>query len=164
MQSQVQDELEGQAAALEEDIRQLRTHLAANRKRAIKDFWRRHARDIARRWKAVRGAIEVEAPGLSGLWNVRAPNTQTLLTEAHDVMSAVRAFWRELYHKRPLDLPGFQAVSSHHVPRVSEAAWAQVRQYSMQAFRSALDNADGKAPASNHVEAVFINALPAPVQ
>ena len=45
----------------------------------------------------MRGAIEVEAPGPSGLWNVRVPNTQTLLTEAHDVMFAVRAFWRELY-------------------------------------------------------------------
>ena len=41
----------------------------------------------------MRGALEVEAPGLSGLWNVRVPNTQTLLTEAHDVMFAVRAFW-----------------------------------------------------------------------
>ena len=80
-------------------------------KRAIKDFWRRHAPDIAQRWKAVRGAIEVEAPGPSGLWNVRVPNTQTLLTEAHDVMFAVRAFWRELYDKRPVDLPGFQALA-----------------------------------------------------
>ena len=68
-------------------------HSWTDRKRAIKDFWRRHAPDIAQRWKAVRGAIEVEAPGLSGLWNVRVPNTQTLLTEAHDVMFAVRAFW-----------------------------------------------------------------------
>ena len=79
-QGQLQEELERQAAALEEDIGQLRAHLAADRKRAIKDFWRRHAPDIAKRWKAVRGAIEVEAPGPSGLWNVRLPNTQTLLT------------------------------------------------------------------------------------
>ena len=64
----------------------------------------------------MRGAIEVEAPGPSGLWNVRVPNTQTLLTEAHDVMFAVRAFWRELYDKRPVDLPGFQAVLGRHVP------------------------------------------------
>ena len=92
-QGQLQEELERQAAALEEDIRQLRALLAADCKRAIKDFWRRHAPDIAQRWKAVRGAIEVEAPGPSGLWNVRVPNTQTLLTEAHDVMFAVRAFW-----------------------------------------------------------------------
>ena len=70
--------------------------LAADRKRAIKDFWRRHGPDIAQRWKAVRAAIEVEAPGLSGLWNVRVPNTQTLLTEAHDVMFAVHAFLRDL--------------------------------------------------------------------
>ena len=62
-QGQLQEELERQAAALEEDIRQLRDLLAADRKRAIKDFWRRHAPDIAQRWKAVRGAIEVEAPG-----------------------------------------------------------------------------------------------------
>ena len=65
-------------------------------KRAIKDFWRRHAPDIAQRWKAVWGAIEVEAPSPSGLWNMRVPNTQTLLKTARDVMFAVRAFWLEL--------------------------------------------------------------------
>ena len=95
-QGQLQEELERQAAALEEDIRQLRALLAADRKRATKDFWRRHAPDIAQRWKAVRGAIVVEAQGPSGLWDVRVPNTKMLLTEAHDVMFAVRAFWREL--------------------------------------------------------------------
>ena len=31
-------------------------------------------------------------------------------------MFAVRAFWRELYDKRPVDLPGFQAVLGRHVP------------------------------------------------
>ena len=51
-QGQLQEELERQAAALEEDIRQLRALLAADRKRAIKDFWRRHAPDIVQRWKA----------------------------------------------------------------------------------------------------------------
>ena len=44
-QGQLQEELERQAAALEEDIRQLRALLAADRKRAIKDSWRRHAPD-----------------------------------------------------------------------------------------------------------------------
>ena len=48
-QGQLQKELERQAAGLEEDIRQLRALLAADRKRAIKDFWRRHAPDIAQR-------------------------------------------------------------------------------------------------------------------
>ena len=163
-QGQLQEELERQAAALEEDIRQLRALLAADRKRAIKDFWRRHAPDIAQRWKAVQGAIEVEAPGPSGLWNVQVPNTQTLLTEAHDVMFAVLALWRELYDKRPVDLPGFQAVLGRHVPRVPDGAWTQVQQYSMQDLQSALDKADGKAPGPNHVEARFIKALPAPVQ
>ena len=163
-QGQPQEELERQAAALEEDICQLRALLAADRKRAFKDFWRRHAPDIAQRWKAVQGAIEVEAPGPSGLWNVRVPNTQTLLTEAHDVMFAVRAFWRELYDKRPVDLPGFQAVLYRHVPRVPDGAWTQVQQYSMQDLQSALDKADGKARGPNHVEARFIKALPAPVQ
>ena len=33
-----------------------------------------------------------------------------------DVMFAVRAFWRELYDKRLVDLPGFQAVLGRHVP------------------------------------------------
>ena len=112
----------------------------------------------------MRGAIEVEAPGLSGLWNVRVPKTQTLRREAHDMMFAVCAFWRELYNKRPLDLPGFQAVLSHHVPQVPEGTWAQVQQYSMHNLQSALDKADGKAPGPNHVEARFIKALPAPVQ
>ena len=163
-QGQLQEELERQAAALEENIPHLRALLAADRKRAIKDFWRRHAPDIAQRWKAVRGAIEVEAPGPSGLWNVRVPNTRTLLTEAHDVMFAVRASWRELYDKRPVDLPGFQAVLSRHVPRVPDWAWTQVQQYPMQDLRSAQDKADAKAPGPNHVEARFIKALPAPVQ
>ena len=112
----------------------------------------------------MRGAIEVEATGPSGLWKVRVPNTQTLFKEAHDVMFAVRAFWRELYDKRPVDLPGFQAVLSCHIPRVPDGAWTQVQQYSMQDLQSALDKADGKAPGSNHVEARFIKALPAPVQ
>ena len=164
-QGQLQEELERQAAALKEDIRRLRANpLAADLKCAIKDFWRRHAQDIAQRWKAVRGAIEIEAPGRSGLWNVRVPNAQTLLTEAHDVMFAVRAFCRELYEKRPVDLPGFRAVLGRHVPQVPEGAWAQVQQYSMQDLQSALDKADGKAPGPNHVEARFIKALPEPVQ
>ena len=153
-----------QAAALKEDIRHLRAVLAADRKRAIKDFWRRQAQDIAQRCKAVRGAIEIEAPGSPGLWNVRVPNTQTLLTEAHNVMFVVRAFWREVYDKRPVGLPGFQAVLGRHVLRVPERAWAQVQQYSMQDLQSALDKADGKARGPNHVEARFIKALPAPVQ
>ena len=46
-QGQLQEELERQTAALEEDIRQLRALLAADRRRAIKDFWCRHAQDIA---------------------------------------------------------------------------------------------------------------------
>ena len=163
-QGQLQEELEKQAAAHKQDIRQLRALLAADRKRAPKDFWHRHAPDIAQQWKAVRGAIEVEAPGPSGLWNVGVPNTQTLLTEADDVMFAVCAFWRELYDKRPVDLPGFQAVLGRHVPRVPDGAWTQVQQYSMQDLQSALDKADGKAPGPNHVEARFIKALPAPVQ
>ena len=61
-QGQLQEELERQAAAVEEDIRHLRALLAADRKRAVKDFWRRHAQDIAQRWKPVRGAIEPRAP------------------------------------------------------------------------------------------------------
>ena len=163
-QGQLQEELERQAAALEEDIRRFRAFLAADRKRAMKDFWRRHAQDIPKRWKAVRGASKAETPGQSGLWNVRVPNTQTLLREADYAMFAVCAFWRELYDKHPVDLPGVQAVLSRHVPRVPEGAWAQVQQYSMQDLRSALDKADGKAPGPKHVEACFIKALLAPVQ
>ena len=145
-QGQLQEELERQAAALKEDICHLRALLAADRKRAIKDFGRRHTKDIAQRRKAVRGAIEVEAPGLSGLWKVRVSNTRTLLREAHDVMFAVRAFWQELYDKRPVDLPGSQGVLDRHVSRVPEGARAWVQQYPMQDLQSALDKADGKAP------------------
>ena len=163
-QGQLQEELERQAAALEEDIRHLRALLAADRKRAIKKFWRRHAQDIAQRWKAVQGATEIEAPGTLGLWNVRVRNTQTLRTEAHDVLFVVSAFWRQLYDKRPVDLPDFRAVLGRHVPRVREGAWAQVQQYYMQDLQSVLDKADGKAPGPNHVEACCIKALPAPVQ
>ena len=130
-QGQLQEEVERQATALEEDIRHLRALLAADRKRAIKDFRCRNAQDIVQRWKAIRGAIEVEAPGPSGLWNVRVPISQTLLTEAHEVMAAVRAFWQELYGKRPVDFPSFQAVLGRHMPQVPEGAWAQVQQYSM---------------------------------
>ena len=104
----------------------------------------------------MRGAIEVEAPGPSGLWNVRVSNTQTLLTEANDVMLAVRAFWQELYDEPPVDLPGLHAVRGRHVPKV--------QQYSMEDLQSALDKADGKAPGAYHVENRFIKALPAPVQ
>ena len=79
-------------------------------------------------------------------------------------MFAVRAFCRELYDKRPVDLPGFQAVLGRHVPQVPEEAWAQVQQYSLQDLQCALDKADGKAPGANHVETRFIKALRAPVQ
>ena len=163
-QGQLQEELERQAAALEEDIRHLCALLVADRKRAIKYSWRRHAPDIAQQLKAVRGAIEVEAPGLSGLGNVRVPNTQTLATQGHDVMFAVRVFWRELYDKRPVDLPGFQAVLSRHVPWLPEGALVLVQEYIMQDLQSALDKVNGKAPGPHHVEARFIKALPAPVQ
>ena len=163
-QGQLQEEPERQAVALRDDIRQLCALLAADWKRAMKDFWRRHAQDIAQRWRVVQEAINVEAPDPSGLWNVRVPNTGTLPTEAHDVMFAVRAFWPELYHKRPVDLPAFQAVLGRHVPRNTECVWARYQQYSMQDLPSALDNADGKAPGPNHVEARFIKALLVPVQ
>ena len=112
----------------------------------------------------MRRTLEVEAPGPSGLWKVRVPSTQTLLREANNVMSAVPALWRELYDKRPVDLPGFQAALGRHVPRVPEGAWAQVQQYSMQDLGLLLDKADGKALGPNHMEARFIKALPAPIQ
>ena len=63
---------------------------------------------------------------------VRLANTQTLQTEACDVIGGIRAFWQELYRKRPVDVPNFQAVLSRHVPEVSEWAWAQVQQYRIQ--------------------------------
>ena len=145
-QGQLQEELERQAAALEEDIRQLRALLGGRPQARHQGILAPPRPDIAQRWKAVRGAIEVEAPGPSGLWNVRVPNTQTLLTEAHDVMFAVRAFWRELYDKRRWTSRVSRrssAATSHGSP---EGAWTQVQQYSMQDLKSALDKADGKAP------------------
>ena len=65
-QGQLQEELKRQAASLEEDIRHLHALLAADRKRGIKDFWHRHAQDVAQLWNAMRGAIEVESPAPSG--------------------------------------------------------------------------------------------------
>ena len=50
-QSQLQEELERQAAAIDEDIRQLHALLAADRKCANQNFWRRHAQDIVPRWR-----------------------------------------------------------------------------------------------------------------
>ena len=119
-QNQLQEELERQANTLEEDIRHLHALLAADRKHAIKDFWRRNAQDIVQRWEAVRGAIEVEAPVASGLWNMKVPNIQTLLIEAHGVIGAVRAFWQVLYGKRPVDVPNFQAVLCRHMLQVPD--------------------------------------------
>ena len=66
--------------------------------------------------------IEVEAPGLSGLWNVRVPNTQMLLKKAHDVMSGVRAFWRELYDKSLVQL----GPATHWVWTQRVWAWGPV--------------------------------------
>ena len=36
-------------------------------------FLRRNSGDIVQRWKAVKGAIEVQSAGPSGPWNVRVP-------------------------------------------------------------------------------------------
>ena len=160
----LQEELNRQAAALEEDIGHLHTLPAADRKRAIKDFWCRHAQYIVQRWKTVRGAIQVEAPGLSGLQKERLPEIQTLLTEAHDVLAAVHAFWQKLYGKRQVDLPSFQAVLRRHMPQVPGGAWAQVQQYSIRDLQSSLDKAAGEARGPNHIEARVIKALPVPVQ
>ena len=156
--------LERQATALEEDIRELRTLLAAHRKRAINDFWCRNAGEIVQRWRAVQQAMEVDAPGPSGLCNVTVSNTRTLLTKAHDVMAAVGAFWQELYGKPPVDLPSFQAVRGCRMPQVPEGAWAQVQQYSMLDLQFALDKADIMAPVPKHMATGFIEPLPAAVQ
>ena len=65
--SKLQEELERQAVALEEDICHLRTLIAADRKRPIKDFWRRHAKDIVQGLNAVQQVIQVESWSASGL-------------------------------------------------------------------------------------------------
>ena len=161
---QVQEELERQATALEEDGRHLRDLLAADRNRAMKDFWRRNSQEVVQRWKGVRGAIKLNAPGPSGLSNLRVPNTQTLLMEDHAVMAAVRALWQESYGKRPLDLHSFQTVLGRHMLQVTEEAWTQVQQYSMQDLQSALGKPNGKAPRPNHVDSRFMKALPAAIQ
>ena len=92
-----------------------------------KGDYRHHCSPEAR-WTAVRlvvdyaEVIEVEAPGLSGLWNVRVPSTKMLLTEAHDVMSAVRAFWRVLYDKSLVQL----GPATHWVWMQGVWAWGPV--------------------------------------
>ena len=110
------------------------------------------------------GAIELEAPGPSGLWNVRVLNTQMLLMEAHNVIAPLRAFWQQLYGKHPVNLPSFEAVLGRHMPQVLEGVWTHFRQYFMRGLHSALDKANSKAPCPNHVGACFIRALPAAVQ
>ena len=88
----------------------------------------------------------------------------TLWQRAHQRRTTVRAFWRELYDKRPVDLPSFQAVLRPPCapgPRRGMGPGPAV----LHARRTAaLDKADGKAPGPNHVEAGFLKALPAPAQ
>ena len=79
---------------------------------------------------------------------MRVPNTQTVLTDGHDV-----------YDKRPVQLQSFRAVLGRHLPQVPEGAWAQIKKYSMRDLQSALDKADGKAPGPKHIEARSIKAL-----
>ena len=62
MQCKIQEELEMQAAALEEEIRHLRVLLLADCKRAFKDFWRRHAQDIVQWCKAERWSKKKSLP------------------------------------------------------------------------------------------------------
>ena len=80
------------------------------------------------------------------------------------MLFAVRAFWRELYDKRPVDLRGFGAVLGRHVPQVPEGAWTQIPQNSMQDLQSPWTRPMARPEVPTTWRAAFIKALLAPVQ
>ena len=94
-QDQLQEEMELEAKTLEDDTCHLCALLAAECTRTIKDFWRCNSQDIVQNWKAVGVDIRVQVPAAAGLCMVRVANTQTLQTEACDVIGGSRAFRQE---------------------------------------------------------------------
>ena len=60
--------LDRQLHQLEARVEELRGVLRSNRRRSIKDYWRRRVPDLQLRWTAIRGAINVVNYAPSGLW------------------------------------------------------------------------------------------------
>ena len=67
-------------------VEELRGVLQRNRRRPIKDYWRGSVPDLQLRWAAIRGAINVVSYAPSGLWSVRARESEKVLVEASEVI------------------------------------------------------------------------------
>ena len=151
---------------LETRVEELRDVLRSNRRRSKKDYWRGRVPDLQLRRTAIRGAINVVNYAPSGLWSVRARESEKVLMEASDVIGEVQRYWEALYAKRPVNLPPFERVVRAHIPRGVPEEWRSVQDYTLQDLKDAVKQAvaDDKAPGSNRVTAALIAELPEPVQ
>ena len=162
-QGQLQEKLGRQAAALVVDIRHLRALLEGHRKRAIRDFWRRQAQDIAEMESRARGhrgrgpgpigPVECagpqhpNAPHRGPQRDVRGP--RLLAGTVRQTPGGPPRFPggprppRASGPRGGLD-PGPAVIHAGPAVCVGQGRW------------------QGAGP--NHVEASFIKALPAPVQ
>ena len=158
--------LDQQLHQLETRVEELRDVLRSNRRRSIKDYWRGRVPDLQLRWTAIRGAINVVNYAPSGLWSVRVPESEKVLSETSDVIGEVQRYWEALYAKRPVNLPAFERLVRAHIPKGVPEEWNSVQDYTMQDLKDAVRQAvaDDKAPGSNRVTAALIAELPEPSQ
>ena len=158
--------MDQQLHQLETRVQELRDVLRSNRRRSIKGYWRGRVPDLQLRWTAIRGANNVVNYAPTGLWSVRARESEKVLLEASDVIGEVQRYWEALYAKRPVNVPAFERVVRAHIPRGVPEEWRSVQDYTLQEFKDAVKQAvaDDKAPGSNRVTAALIAELPEPVQ
>ena len=158
--------LDRQLHQLETRVEELRDVLRSNRRRSIKDYWRRTVPDLQLRWTAIRGAINVVNYAPSGVWSVRVRESEKVLMEAWDVIGEVQRYWEAPYAKRPATPPAFERLVRAHIPRGVPEEWRSVQDYTLQDLKDAVKQtlADDKAPGSNRVTAALIAELPEPVQ
>ena len=110
----------------------LRDVLRSHRRRSIKDYWRGGVLDLQLRWTAIRGAIKVVNSAASGLWSVRVPELEKVLTEGSNVIGEVSRYWKALYAKRPVILPAFERLVRAHIPGGVPDEWRSVQDYTLQ--------------------------------
>ena len=151
--------LDWQLHQLEIRLEELRDVLRSNRRRSIKDYWWGRVPDLQLRWTAIRGAINVVNYAPSGLWSVRARESEKVLMEALDVIGEVQRYWAALHAKRPVNLPAFERLVRAHIPRGVPEEWRSVQDYTLQDLKDAV-----KAPGSNRVTAALIAELHERVQ
>ena len=70
-------------------MEELRRVLGHNRRRSIKDYWRRRVPHLQLRWAAIQGAINVVSYAPSGLGSVRVRELEKVLMEASEVIGEV---------------------------------------------------------------------------